>query len=99
MFRSNGQLQRQGKKCEHFAMKPTSLLRLVLVETFILCTGAEGLQDLADEAQIDYDHFIRTSEPDHRFAVQHFWVCNIAKDRHAPADNCEAHAQRTRLDL
>lgn len=31
-------------------------------------------QALAKEAHIDYDHFIRTSEPDHRFAVQHFWL-------------------------
>lgn len=44
-------------------------------------TSTEGLQRLADAAQIDYDHFIRTSEPDHRFAVQHFWVRAIAEDR------------------
>ncbi|MCJ1266714.1 methionyl-tRNA synthetase [Lobaria immixta] len=25
-------------------------------------------------ADIDRDHFIRTTEPDHRFAVQHFWL-------------------------
>lgn len=31
-------------------------------------------QALANEAHIDYDYFIRTSEPDHRFAVQHFWL-------------------------
>ena len=30
-------------------------------------------QKLAREANVDWDHFIRTSEPDHRFAVQHFW--------------------------
>ncbi|KAI4250228.1 MAG: hypothetical protein L6R40_000401 [Gallowayella cf. fulva] len=29
---------------------------------------------LAKAADIQYDHFIRTSEPDHRFAVQHFWL-------------------------
>ena len=29
---------------------------------------------LADRANVSYDHFIRTSEPDHRFAVQHFWL-------------------------
>ncbi|KAL8739719.1 MAG: hypothetical protein Q9190_007504 [Brigantiaea leucoxantha] len=29
---------------------------------------------LADRAEIDYDHFIRTSDPDHHFAVQHFWL-------------------------
>ncbi|MCJ1477922.1 methionyl-tRNA synthetase [Lambiella insularis] len=29
---------------------------------------------LAQRARVDRDHFIRTSEPDHRFAVQHFWL-------------------------
>ncbi|KAL8921632.1 MAG: hypothetical protein Q9172_003921 [Xanthocarpia lactea] len=29
---------------------------------------------LAKAANVQYDHFIRTSEPDHRFAVQHFWL-------------------------
>ncbi|KAL9118113.1 MAG: hypothetical protein Q9187_005344 [Circinaria calcarea] len=29
---------------------------------------------LAQRAEVDRDHFIRTSEPDHRFAVQHFWL-------------------------
>lgn len=31
-------------------------------------------ESLAKEANIDWTHFIRTSEPDHRFAVQHFWL-------------------------
>ena len=34
---------------------------------------------LAKEIQVDWDHFIRTSEPDHRFAVQHFWL--LLRDR------------------
>ena len=34
----------------------------------------KSFKDLAREAEIDWDHFIRTSEPDHRFAVQHFWL-------------------------
>lgn len=29
---------------------------------------------LAKAANIDYDHFIRTTDTDHRFAVQHFWL-------------------------
>ncbi|KAL8773159.1 MAG: hypothetical protein Q9209_001835 [Squamulea sp. 1 TL-2023] len=29
---------------------------------------------LAKEADVQYNHFIRTSDPDHRFAVQHFWL-------------------------
>ncbi|MCJ1351586.1 MAG: methionyl-tRNA synthetase [Icmadophila ericetorum] len=31
-------------------------------------------EKLAQRANIAQDHFIRTSEPDHRFAVQHFWL-------------------------
>lgn len=31
-------------------------------------------ESLAKEANVDWTHFIRTSEPDHRFAVQHFWL-------------------------
>ena len=99
MSRSNRQLQKQGKKCERSATRPTSHSRLVHSGRLVLCTSVEVLQALAKEAHIDYDHFIRTSEPDHRFAVQHFWVRNVLKDRHAPADNHEAPAQRTRLDL
>ncbi|KAI4104983.1 MAG: hypothetical protein LQ339_003600 [Xanthoria mediterranea] len=33
-----------------------------------------GFSKLANEANVQYDHFIRTSEPDHRFTVQHFWL-------------------------
>ena len=29
---------------------------------------------LAKDANVDWNHFIRTSDPDHRFAVQHFWL-------------------------
>ena len=32
-------------------------------------------KNLAKRAEVSSNHFIRTSEPDHRFAVQHFWVC------------------------
>ena len=99
LIRFNGQLQRQGKKCEPFATRPTGHSRSVFVGTSVVCIPIEDLQTLANEANIAYDHFIRTSDPDHRFAVQHFWVCTIIKDRRAPADNVEAHAQRSRLDL
>ncbi|KAL8826537.1 MAG: hypothetical protein Q9191_003741 [Dirinaria sp. TL-2023a] len=34
----------------------------------------EPFDTLAQKANIDRDHFIRTSEPDHRLAVQHFWL-------------------------
>ncbi|KAL9612813.1 MAG: hypothetical protein Q9167_002596 [Letrouitia subvulpina] len=33
-----------------------------------------SFETLAKQAEIDYDHFIRTSKPGHRFAVQHFWL-------------------------
>ncbi|KAL8695019.1 MAG: hypothetical protein Q9224_003459, partial [Gallowayella concinna] len=36
--------------------------------------NSKAFVDLAKAADIRYDHFIRTSEPDHRFAVQHFWL-------------------------
>ena len=74
VIRSKGQLQRQGKMYERFATRPTNHSRLVRFGTFVYCTSTESPQTLADEANIDYDHFIRTSDPDHRFAVQHFWV-------------------------
>ena len=34
----------------------------------------QPFRKLVGDAQIDWDHFIRTSDPDHRFAVQHFWL-------------------------
>ncbi|KAL9597792.1 MAG: hypothetical protein Q9219_004919 [cf. Caloplaca sp. 3 TL-2023] len=34
----------------------------------------KSFEILAQKAGIQYDHFIRTSDPDHRFAVQHFWL-------------------------
>lgn len=82
VIRSNGQLQRQGKKCERFATRHTNHSRLGYFGVSLLCIQIEILQALANEAHVDYDHFIRTSEPDHRFAVQHFWVRTIAKNRH-----------------
>ncbi|KAL9025008.1 MAG: hypothetical protein Q9196_006091 [Gyalolechia fulgens] len=36
--------------------------------------NSKSFDNLAKRAEIQYDHFIRTSEPDHRFAVQHFWI-------------------------
>ena len=74
VIRSKGQLQRQGKMYEHFATRPTNHSRSVHFGTSVFCTSIEVPQTLANEGNIDYDHFIRTSDPDHRFAVQHFWV-------------------------
>ena len=74
VIRFKGQLQKQGKMYERFATRPTNRSRSVRFGTFVFCTSIEFPQTLADEANVDYDHFIRTSDPDHRFAVQHFWV-------------------------
>ncbi len=35
---------------------------------------SKPFKSLAKAANVDWTHFIRTSEPDHRFAVQHFWL-------------------------
>lgn len=45
------------------------------------------VQDLAKAATISHDHFIRTTDPAHKEAVQYFWVC---------MKTCEA---RTGLEL
>ncbi|KAG8533131.1 uncharacterized protein KY384_001914 [Bacidia gigantensis] len=34
----------------------------------------QPFKELARAINVDWDHFIRTSDPDHRFAVQHFWL-------------------------
>ena len=99
LIRSNGQLQKQGKKFERSATRRINLFRYVFLGITALYILITNPQTLANEAHVDYNHFIRTSEPDHRFAVQHFWVRTIARHPHASTDNREAHAQRTRLDL
>ncbi|KAL8714667.1 MAG: hypothetical protein Q9220_001616 [cf. Caloplaca sp. 1 TL-2023] len=44
-------------------------------DTRTFCNANYKLFDtLAKRANIQYDHFVRTSDPDHRFAVQHFWL-------------------------
>ena len=98
-IRCNGQPHRQDKRSERSATRPTSHFRSVYVGKWCRRTSIEVLQALANKANIDYDHFIRTSEPDHRSAVQAFWVCTTATNRHAPTNIREAHASRTRLDL
>lgn len=35
--------------------------------------NAAHFQDLSRRAQIDYDRFIRTTDPDHKIAVEYFW--------------------------
>lgn len=37
-------------------------------------------KQLAQDANVDYNHFVRTSDPAHRFAVQHFWLVLRQRD-------------------
>ena len=57
-----------GMKIQQAAAKAGQDVRAFCDESY------KAFKDLAREAEIDWDHFIRTSEPDHRFAVQHFWL-------------------------
>ncbi|MCJ1313769.1 methionyl-tRNA synthetase [Agyrium rufum] len=36
--------------------------------------NVQHFRRLLEKANVSNDHFIRTSDPDHRFAVQHFWL-------------------------
>lgn len=57
-----------GMKIQRAAAKAGKDVRLFCDESY------KPFENLAKEIQVDCDHFIRTSEPDHRFAVQHFWL-------------------------
>ena len=35
---------------------------------------SDMFRELARRINVEHDHFIRTTDPDHRFAVQHFWL-------------------------
>lgn len=73
LSRSSVRRQNKEKMFVSFATICTSPSRLVEPVKAIRC-AAERAQDLAKKANVDYNHFIRTSEPDHKLAVQHFWV-------------------------
>ncbi|KAL8850056.1 MAG: hypothetical protein Q9221_004982 [Calogaya cf. arnoldii] len=62
-----------GMKIQRAAEKAKQDVRAFCDENF------SAFKRLADSANVQYDHFIRTSEPDHIFAVQHFWL--MLKDR------------------
>ncbi|KAL8936974.1 MAG: hypothetical protein Q9216_004651 [Gyalolechia sp. 2 TL-2023] len=62
-----------GMKIQQAAQKDDQDVRAFCNENY------KSFDLLAKRADIQYDHFIRTSEPDHRFAVQHFWL--MLKDR------------------
>ncbi|KAL8965771.1 MAG: hypothetical protein Q9197_006333 [Variospora fuerteventurae] len=57
-----------GMKIQQAAQKAGQDIRAFCDENY------KSFEALAERADIQYDHFIRTSEPDHRFAVQHFWL-------------------------
>jgi len=57
-----------GMKIQRAAAKAGKDVRTFCDESY------KPFEVLAMDAHIDWDHFIRTSEPDHRFAVQHFWL-------------------------
>ncbi|KAI4280617.1 MAG: hypothetical protein L6R35_005854, partial [Caloplaca aegaea] len=57
-----------GMKIQQAAQKAGQDIRAFCDENY------KSFEVLAERADIQYDHFIRTSEPDHRFAVQHFWL-------------------------
>ncbi|KAL8709646.1 MAG: hypothetical protein Q9225_007415 [Loekoesia sp. 1 TL-2023] len=57
-----------GMKIQQAAQKAGQDVRAFCDENY------RSFDTLAKRAEIQYDHFIRTSEPDHRFAVQHFWL-------------------------
>ncbi|KAL8752442.1 MAG: hypothetical protein Q9199_005734 [Rusavskia elegans] len=57
-----------GMKIQRAAEKAKQDVRAFCNENF------SAFNRLVTLANVQYDHFIRTSEPDHRFAVQHFWL-------------------------
>ncbi|KAI4202513.1 MAG: hypothetical protein LQ346_001976 [Caloplaca aetnensis] len=57
-----------GMKIQQAAQKASQNVRVFCNETY------KPFHVLVERAEIQYDHFIRTSEPDHRLAVQHFWL-------------------------
>lgn len=59
---------------EH-GMKVQRAAELQDVHPKALCdTNSETFRDLARKANIANDHFIRTTDPEHRDAVEYFWV-------------------------
>lgn len=59
---------------EH-GMKVQRAAELLDLPPKALCdTNAETFKDLAKKANIAYDRFIRTTDPDHRDAVEYFWA-------------------------
>ncbi|KAI1438690.1 methionyl-tRNA synthetase [Xylaria sp. CBS 124048] len=60
---------------EH-GMKVQQAAELQNLHPKALCdANAETFRDLAKKANIGNDHFIRTTDPEHREAVEYFWEC------------------------
>ncbi|KAI1480200.1 tRNA synthetases class I (M)-domain-containing protein [Daldinia eschscholtzii] len=59
---------------EH-GMKVQRAAELQDIHPKALCdVNSETFKDLAKKANISYDHFIRTTDPEHREAVEYFWT-------------------------
>lgn len=62
----------------------------------------QWIQDLAKAANLDNDHFIRTTDTAHKKAVQYFWVSVIKSinwHEETGLINCAGHAQPPGLHL
>ena len=79
MPRFKERLKKLVKKFRTFAIRIINLLKSATRQVDQI-SNADLSKVLAQRAGVDRDHFIRTSEPDHRFAVQHFWVCLKRRD-------------------
>ena len=62
-----------GMKIQRAAAKAGKDVRTFCDESYV------PFEDLARDIQVDWDHFIRTSAPNHRLAVEHVWL--LLKDR------------------
>lgn len=57
------------QNCQTFKVPKTIIL--LFRNVFI----SNIFKDLSEKANISHDHFIRTTDAEHRDAVQYFWVC------------------------
>ncbi|KAL4910977.1 hypothetical protein BDW74DRAFT_142175 [Aspergillus multicolor] len=58
---------------EH-GMKIQQAAKAAGIDTQAFCDkNCQTFKDLADAAEMDYNHFIRTTDPAHKEAVQYFW--------------------------
>ncbi|KAK6354244.1 methionyl-tRNA synthetase [Orbilia blumenaviensis] len=59
---------------DEYGLKIQQAATLAGVNPKVFCdSGAETFKKLADTANISYDRFIRTTDPDHQSVVEHVW--------------------------